>query len=84
MRSKACAPEGLSCGLAFLSTAKRSVNSEPLVGQHGVDGEREAGEKALEEAGCGDGAAIGQDLEIDKAGGAIDGDPGLAPGQAPA
>ena len=30
MRSKACSPEGLSCGLPFLSTAKRSVNSEPL------------------------------------------------------
>ena len=29
-RSKGCCPEGLSWGLAFLSTAKRSVNSEPL------------------------------------------------------
>ena len=29
-RSKGCWPEGLSGGLPFLSTAKRSVNSEPL------------------------------------------------------
>jgi hypothetical protein len=30
IRSKGCSPEGLSWGLPFLSTAKRSVNSEPL------------------------------------------------------
>ena len=29
-RSKAWSPEGLSLGFAFLSTVKRSVNSEPL------------------------------------------------------
>ena len=50
----------------------------------GVDGERKAVEKAAEKAGCGDGAAIGQDLEIDEAGGAVDRDPGFPPGQAPA
>jgi hypothetical protein len=55
-----------------------------VVGQHGVDGKREAVEKVLEEAGSGDGAAIGQDLEVDKAGGAVDRDPGFPPGQAPA
>ncbi len=44
----------------------------------GVDGERKAVEKAAEKAGCGDGAAIGQDLEIDEAGGAVDRDLGLA------
>ena len=50
--------------MPFLSTAKRSVNSEPLSGD-------KAGEKAR-------GAAIGEDFEIDKAGGAIDRDIGVA------
>ena len=49
-----------------------------VVGQHGVNGEREAGEKAFEEPCRGDGAAIGQDLEIDKAGGAVDRDISVA------
>jgi len=49
-----------------------------VVGQHGMDGEREAVEKVLEKAGGGGGAAIGQDFEIDKAGGAVDGDIGVA------
>ncbi|WOH67882.1 hypothetical protein RX331_09220 [Bradyrhizobium sp. BWA-3-5] len=30
MTSNGCRPEGRSCGLAFISTAKRSVNSLPL------------------------------------------------------
>jgi hypothetical protein len=49
-----------------------------VVGQDGVDGEREAVEKALEKSGGGGGAAIGEDSEIDKAGGAIDRDIGVA------
>jgi hypothetical protein len=63
-RSKAWSPEGLPWGFAFLSTAKRSVNSEPVVGQDGVDLERKAGE----ESGGGGGPAIGEDFEMDKAG----------------
>ncbi len=51
---------------------------QAVVGQHGVHGEREAGEKAVEKAGRGGGPAIGQDLEIDKAGGAVDCDIGVA------
>ena len=83
-RSKGWVPEGLLWGLAFLSTAKRSVNSEPLsvravVGQDGVDRDREAVEKAREKTRSGGGAAIGEDFEIDKAGGAIDRDIGVAP-----
>jgi hypothetical protein len=48
-----------------------------VVGQDGVDLEREAVEKALDKAGGGGGAAVGEDFEIDKAGGAIDRDPSL-------
>ena len=60
-----------------MSTAKRSVNSEPLSVQDGVDREREAVEKALEKTGRRGGPAIGENFEIDKAGGAIDRDPSL-------
>ncbi len=48
-----------------------------VVGQDGMDLEREAGAEAVEKAGRGLGPAIGQDFEIDKAGGAIDGDIGV-------
>jgi hypothetical protein len=44
-----------------------------VVGQGGVDLERETGE----ESGGGGGPAIGEDFETDKAGGAVDGDPSL-------
>jgi hypothetical protein len=44
-----------------------------VVGQDGVDLEREA----VEESGGGDGPAIREDFEIDKAGGAVDRDPSL-------
>ena len=40
--------------------------------------EREAVEKAGEETGGGGGPAVGQDFEIDKAGGAVDRDIGVA------
>jgi hypothetical protein len=49
----------------------------PVVGQDGVDCQREAGEEAFEEGGCGSGPAIGEDFEINKTGGAIDRDPSL-------
>src|SRR5207245_2176319 len=49
-----------------------------VVGQDGVHRQREAVEKALEKTGGGGGAAIGEDFEIDKAGGAIDCDIGVA------
>ncbi len=55
-----------------------------VVGQHGMNSKREAGEKALDKPGRGVSPAIGQDFEGDEAGGAVDRDPGLAPGQAPA
>jgi hypothetical protein len=45
-----------------------------VVSQHGMDVEREAGAEAIEKAGGGLAPAIGQDFEIDKAGGPIDGD----------
>jgi hypothetical protein len=49
-----------------------------VVGQDGVDREREAVEEAGQETGGGGGAAIGEDLEIDKAGGTVDRDIGVA------
>ena len=39
---------------------------------------REVGEEALEEAGCGGSIAPGMDLQIDVAGGPVDGDEGVA------
>src|SRR5271169_6504992 len=63
-------------GLAFLVDGEAVGELGAVVGQGGVDLEREAGEKALEEAGGGLAAAIGQDFEIDEAGGAVDGDIG--------
>jgi hypothetical protein len=49
-----------------------------------VDLERETVEEALEKAGGGGGPAVGEDLEVDKTDGPVDGDPGFPPGQAPA
>jgi hypothetical protein len=48
-----------------------------VVGQDGVDLERETAEETVEESSGGDGPAIGEDFEIDKAGGAVDRDPSL-------
>ena len=42
-----------------------------------MDLEREALEEAVEEAGGGCGAAVGQDLQVDEAGGAVDRDIGI-------
>lgn len=48
-----------------------------VVGQDGVDRERKAVEKALQEGRRGGGPAIGENFEVDKAGGAVDRDPSL-------
>ena len=77
-RSNGWRPDGLSFGLCFISTAKRSVNSAAIVGENGVNGMREVGKEALEEPGRGVGVPLGMDLQIDVAGGAIDGDEGVA------
>ena len=81
--------EGVGAGgfvvrFGFLVDGEAVGEFGAVVGQDGVDGKREAVEKALEKPGGGGGAAIGEDFEIDKAGGAIDRDPGLSLGQAPA
>ncbi|NHH97571.1 hypothetical protein DYY66_1223 [Candidatus Nitrosotalea sp. FS] len=49
-----------------------------VIGQDGVDWQGKGGKKAFEEGGGGLAAAIGQDFEVDKAGGAVDGDIGVA------
>ena len=48
-----------------------------VVGQHGVDFELEALEEAGEKAGGGVGPAIGEDFQVEKAGGAVDRDVGV-------
>jgi hypothetical protein len=75
---------GFVRGFALVVDGEAVGEFGAVVGQDGMDLKREAGAEAAEKAGRGLGPAIGQDFEIDKAGGAIDGDPGLAPGQAPA
>ena len=75
---------GFVRGFALFVDGKAVGEFGAVVSQHGIDVEREAGAEAIEKAGGGLAPAIGQDFEIDKAGGPIDGDPGLAPGQAPA
>ena len=77
-------PRGLSWGFALFVDGEAvgefgapGFPRQAVVGQDGVDREREAVEKALEEGGGGGGAAIGQDFEIDKAGGTIDGNIGV-------
>ncbi len=64
---------GFVVGLALLVDGEAVGELGAVVGQDGVDLERKAVEKAGKKACGGDGAAIGQDLEIDKAvnGGAI-------------
>jgi hypothetical protein len=74
----------LVVGFALFVDGKAVGEFGAVVGEHGVHGEREALEEAAEKTGGSVGPAVGQDLEIDKAGGAVDGDPGFAPGQAPA
>ena len=68
---------GFVVRLVFLVDSEAVGELGAVVGEDGVDGEREGGEKAFEEVGRGGGPAIGQDLEIDKAGSAVDGDIGV-------
>ena len=58
--------------LALLVDGETIGEFRTVVGQDGVDREREAVEKPLQEGRGGGGPAIGEDLEIDKAGGAVD------------
>jgi hypothetical protein len=74
----------LFVGFALFVDGKAIGEFAAVIGEHGVDRKRKALEKALEKAGGGIGAAIGQDLEVDKSGGPVDRNPGFAPGQAPA
>ncbi len=69
---------GLALGLSRLVVGEAVGELDAVVREDGVDLEREGGEEALEEGGAGCSFAIGQDLEIDEAGGAIDGDIGIA------
>ena len=77
------AVEGMPTGRAVVGFVLH-VDSEAIgelaviVGQNGVHGMREMGEKALEERCRGIGIAFGVDLQIDIAGGAIDCDEGVA------
>jgi hypothetical protein len=64
-------------GFGFLVDGEAVGELGAVVGQDGVDREREAVEKAVEEGRGGGGPAIGEDFEIDKAGGAVDRDPSL-------
>ena len=75
---------GFVVGLGFFVDGEAVGELGAVVGEGGVDLEREAVAEAFEEGGRGFGSAIGQDFEIDKASGAVDGDPGFTPGQAPA
>ena len=56
-------------GFALLVDGKAVGEFGAVVGEHGMDRERKTLEEALEKAGSGGGAAIRQDLEVDKAGG---------------
>ena len=64
-------------GFGFLVDGEAVGEPGAVVGQDGVDLERETVAEAGEESGGGGGPAIGQDFEIDKAGGAVDRDPSL-------
>ena len=68
---------GSAMGFCLLVDGEAVGELGAVVGQDGVDREREAVEKALEKTGRRGGPAIGENFEIDKAGGAIDRDPSL-------
>ena len=65
-------------GLGLFVYGKAVGEFGAVVGQDGVDFEREAAEEAREKTGGGGGPAIGEDFEIDKASGAFDCDIGIA------
>ena len=60
--------------LAFLVDGEAIGERGAIVGQDGVDGEREAVEEARQETSGGLGPAIGEDFAVDKAGGTVDRD----------
>jgi hypothetical protein len=68
---------GPALGFGFFVDGEAVGEFGAVVGQDGVDRERKAVEKALQEGRGGDGPAIGENFEIDKAGGAVDRDPSL-------
>jgi hypothetical protein len=68
---------GSVLGFGFLVDGEAVGERGAVVGQDGMDLERETVEEAGEESGGGGAAAIGQDFEIDKAGGAVDRNPSL-------
>ena len=74
---KGMLPGGFVVGLALFVDGKAVGEFGAVVGEHGVNFEREAVEETPEKASGGLGPAIGQDLEINKAGGAVDGDIGV-------
>jgi hypothetical protein len=69
---------GSALGFCLLVDGEAVGELGAVVGQDGVDRERETVEEAVEESGSGSGPAIGEDFEIDKAGGAVDRDIGIA------
>jgi hypothetical protein len=64
-KSKGWVPEGLSAGLPFFVDGKAVGEFGAVVGEHAVDGEREAFEKTPQKAGRGVGPAVGQDFAVD-------------------
>ena len=74
--------EGMAAGRAVMRLVLH-VDGEAIgelaaiVGEDGVDGMREVGEEALQEPGGGIGVALRVNLQVDVAGGAIDGDEGV-------
>ena len=81
---KGMLPGGFVVGLGLFVDGKAVGEFGAVVGEHGVNFEREAVEETPEKASGGVGPAMGRIFKIDKAGGAVDGDPGFPPGQAPA
>jgi len=68
---------GTSFGLALLVDGEAVGPFAAVVGKDGVDLERKGREEAIEEADGGLCVAPRMDLDIDEAGGAIDGDEGI-------
>ena len=63
---------GLACGV--LGSAEAVGELGAVVGEHGVDGMAEGVEETGEGGGDGIGTALGQDLDMDEAGGTLDDD----------
>src|SRR5262245_50014683 len=65
-------------GLAFHVDGEAIGELTPIVGQDRMHWMREVSQEAFEESLRGHGITLGMDLEIDVAGGAVDGDEGIA------